>query len=626
MVDLKSRSNVDVQLEGLFNRYLVSISVSQIKKGVPRVNFKKIKLSKVKNLGDLLNKKNITSVYLDDSLLGLNLSFKREIAERQYGATESKYLNPLRKKVDHDLPGLKSQTDTQLVEEDKGAVTDELPFVSGELLKEDSEETIAPSPSFNLEAQISHDEENVIYSPSTVSLPPEEGGVISATGEQSDFIWPPPQKQEVREGEDEITKRKKKKTKKKSKSYFLIKEEPQKEKLVLTDPLKPAGFPWMSSKEDYEGLEDLYHGGLESELVDPEDVGKKHEESLAGKVESKKESKPEQLDKEIDELYKKQSEVQMTPAQVIFKAFAPNIPPGILQERKILPVFKDIKPRATLDKGDKVNFGVGKVEKMLGKFGGLKITPIRIIVYGGIAATIGYLIFNQFYPNVRMPLLQQQDDLAFKNIFKKTTQLKKSDNTVKKEEVDSIVFKPITESQRLALIQKAKESIAGRLDPFGQENVLKSIPPEKRQEIAEEKGPIDFPKQRKQVELVGIVSSKDKNLALVNVYTADYTLSEEDGKKEEENKLRLALNMAVPNRLEVSILDPVEDWNVNLISKSKSRSEDPVIELVKGDKKFKLKVGQKVLLPEEEKPEEELDKEPKTETLGDLSKGLLGIE
>lgn len=612
MVDLKSRSNVDVQLEGLFNRYLVSVSVSQIKKGVPRVNFKKIKLSKVKNLDDLLNKKNITSVYLDDSLLRLNLSFKREIAERQYGETKSKYLNPLRKKVDHDTVHKLPQSQAQPLQEESI-----LPFIPED--KEIKEKQEAKKDvTFNLEAQISHDEENVIYSPSTVSLPPEISDVISSTGEQSDFIWPPPQKQEVREGEGEITKQKKKKTKKKNKSYFLIKEEQQKE--------KPASFPWMTSKEDYEGLEDLYHGGLESELVDPKDVGKKHEESLAGKVEGKKESKPEQLDKEIDELYKRKSEVQMTPAQVIFKAFAPNIPPGILQETKILPVFKDIKPRATLDKGDKVNFGVGKVEKMLGKFGGLKITPIRIIVYGGIAATIGYLIFNQFYPNVRMPLVQQQDDLAFKNIFKKTTQLKKSDSTVKKEEVDSIVFKPITESQRLALIQKAKESIAGRLDPFGQESVLKSIPSEKRQEIAEEKGPVDFPRQRKQVELVGIVSSKDKNLALVNVYTADYTLSEEDGKKEEENKLRLALSMAVPNRLEVSILDPVEDWNVKLISKSKSRSEDPVIELVKGDKKFKLKVGQKVLLPEEEKPEEGLKEESEKEALGDLPKDLLGTE
>lgn len=611
MVDLKSRSNIDANLEGLFNKHLVSISVSQIKKGVPRVNFKKIKLSKVKNLDDLLNKRNITNVYLDDSLLGLNLSFKREIADTQYSSTEFK-LNPLRKKIDHDLPVLNSQADTQLEEEEKRAMTSKLPFVSGELPKEGNKETIekeeqVPAPSFNLEAQISQNEENVIYSPSTVSLPPEVSDVISSTGEQSDFIWPPPQKQEVREEKDDITKQKKKKTKKKSKSYFLIKEEQQKE--------KPAGFPWMSSTEDYEGLDVLYHGGLESELVDPKDIGKKHEES-----------KPEQKDKEIDELYKRQSEAPMAQAQVKFKAFVPNIPSEILQETKILPVFKDIKPRATLDKGDKVNFGVGKVEKMLGRFGGLKITPIRIVVYGGIAATIGYLIFNQFYPNVRMPVIQQQDDLAFKNIFKKTTQFKKSDVPIKKEEVDSIVFKPITESQRLALIQKARESIAGRLDPFGQENVLKSIPPEKRQEIADEKGPIDFPKQRKQVELVGIVSSKDKNLALVNVYTADYTLSEEDGKKEEENKLRLALSMAVPNRLEVSILDPVEDWNVKLISKSKSRSEDPVIELVKGDKKFKLKVGQKVLLPEEEKPEEELKEEPEKEALGDLPKDLLGAE
>ena len=62
--------------------------------------------------------------------------------------------------------------------------------------------------------------------------------------------------------------------------------------------------------------------------------------------------------------------------------------------------------------------------------------------------------------------------------------------------------------------------------------------------------------------------------------------------------------MAVPNRLEVSLLDPVDKWYVKQIIKGKAKGEDPVIVLVKGDKKFKLKVGQKVLLPEEKKPAE----------------------
>ena len=62
--------------------------------------------------------------------------------------------------------------------------------------------------------------------------------------------------------------------------------------------------------------------------------------------------------------------------------------------------------------------------------------------------------------------------------------------------------------------------------------------------------------------------------------------------------------MAVPNRLEVSLLDPVDEWYVKQIVKGKAKGDDPMIELVKGDKKFKLKVGQKVLLPEEKPPEE----------------------
>ena len=92
---------------------------------------------------------------------------------------------------------------------------------------------------------------------------------------------------------------------------------------------------------------------------------------------------------------------------------------------------------------------------------------------------------------------------------------------------------------------------------------------------------------------------RDKNLALVNVYTAEYTVMADDEKTIRDQALKTALGMAVPNRMEVSLLDPVEDWFVKEISKSKGRGEDPWLELVREDKKFKLKVGQKVLLPEE---------------------------
>ena len=73
----------------------------------------------------------------------------------------------------------------------------------------------------------------------------------------------------------------------------------------------------------------------------------------------------------------------------------------------------------------------------------------------------------------------------------------------------------------------------------------------------------------------------------------------DDDKLTRETKLKAVLSMAVPNRTEISVLDPLEDWYVKQISKSKSRSDDPTIELVKGDKKFTLRVGQRVLFPEE---------------------------
>ena len=151
----------------------------------------------------------------------------------------------------------------------------------------------------------------------------------------------------------------------------------------------------------------------------------------------------------------------------------------------------------------------------------------------------------------------------------------------------------------------ARESLENRIDPFGQEAVLPKELIQQKMEEQKNTGPLEIPLNRKQIELVGVISANNKNLALVNVYNADYTITEDDDKPAKDSKLKTALSMAVPNRLEVSLLDPVDEWYVKQIIKGKTRGDDPTIELVKGDKKFKLKVGQKVLLPEEKPPEEQ---------------------
>ena len=175
-------------------------------------------------------------------------------------------------------------------------------------------------------------------------------------------------------------------------------------------------------------------------------------------------------------------------------------------------------------------------------------------------------------------------------------------------------MKPIGESERLVLIEKARESLEGRLDPFE----VRRTPAESTEGIpgitpTSESSTDDIPLQRKQFELVGVISAENKNLALVNIYVADYAVKSEDDKATRDTKLKTALSMAVPNRIEVSVLDPLEDWYVKQIIKSRSRTEDPMIELVKRDKKFKLRVGQKVLLPEEktfEQVKEDLESNP----------------
>lgn len=249
---------------------------------------------------------------------------------------------------------------------------------------------------------------------------------------------------------------------------------------------------------------------------------------------------------------------------------------------------------------------------MFEKFG-YKLTPIRIIILGGAVATIGYSIWNYLLPIINSSYSNQgSSTVVVKNLFKAknmhtysgTLTDKKSDKLKPQELLEEKNFSPITEEERQTLIQMARESLENRLDPFGQEAVLPKEVIQQKMEEQADTGPEEIPVNRKQLELVGVISANNKNLALVNIYNADYTITEDDDKPVRDSKLKTALSMAVPNRLEVSLLDPVDKWYVKQIIKGKAKGEDPVIVLVKGDKKFKLKVGQKVLLPEEKKPEE----------------------
>ena len=244
----------------------------------------------------------------------------------------------------------------------------------------------------------------------------------------------------------------------------------------------------------------------------------------------------------------------------------------------------------------------------------VKITPIRIIILGGVIVTLGYCIWGYLLPDIigykqgnlsgiKVKNLFHDKEIADrKNSFESSDSSKKSElETAKKLQLlDENSLTPVTENERQFLITKAKESIENRLDPFAQGVVIMEQIEQQKAEAKAEEGPKEIPLMRKQVELVGIISSNNKDLALVNIYDANYTVLPDDDDDVKKSKLKTAISMAVPNRFEVSLLDPVEDWYVKQVVKGKTRDDEPYIELVRGNKKFKLKVGQKLLLPEQD--------------------------
>lgn len=564
-------------LEGLFKSTSLPVNLSELKTNVPRVNLKKLKISVQDKLDNLLRQKNVTRVYLDEKLFSLDFDFKRGSGEDAFSKGR---LSILRKKNE----------------------------------PKEKEEQVT----FNMEAEAAQDE-NIIYSPSDISMPPLKEDVVSLSGEKDIMSWPPHKEEDIQKGEKETQK----KEKPAKKPYFLsipeeeiskeppeIKEASEKtvetKKEEETKETKQDVFPWVKAEDAYEDLESIFRGGLESELLDiPEFTESKKEEVVGPQESSRPDFKVEEekLEKSTPKaptakVPHKEDEYKETSGSI--RAFMPEITGSnihVFDGSTLLLGIGQSLEEEILQKGAKIK---GKAGEMFGNF---KLSPISIAIIGGAAITLGYLyLSSNNYLNFLSPSVSEKSNIQVRSIFKPQHLKKKSlDIDSKKEsKVSSMVpFNPISEEQRLTLIQKAKEAIESRLDPFGIESILPALPPSKKEDKEKEEPIKDISLQRKQVELVGVISAENKNLALLNIYTVDYTVPIESDKETREKSLKDALSMSVPNRLEVSILDPVEDWYVKQISKSKTRGEDPTIILVKGNQQFTLRVGQKVLLPEE---------------------------
>lgn len=609
MTDLEQGSNIDLdKLEHLMQAY-----DSGIEKNVPKVNLKRVKLNKLQNLDGALKNKNLTTLTLTDSLENLNLPIKRITSESEIFNENIALKSPLRKKGE------------------KGTLP----------ISEPVNESHSKNVTFNLEAQIVQDDENIILSPGIISLPQLNDDVISSSGDKSSYVWPPVNQN--KEKKKKKTGNKKSKIKAKTKKPYFISEkqieQPIVEELLAKTPetvlpviekqpiikierisldehnkeieeIQSSSFPWGTSSVEQLSVDDIFHGGLESELVDaPSDkaIETPVEKVVINEVASAfdddepfKINRGEPKNDDLNILYNQDEKPTQIP---IFKAVKPEIPSDL---------YSDVNSSIN---GIKLQ---GKASEMFDNYNTNSSGPIKVIILGGLTITLAYLVWSYLLPNLQTMSTSSESNyqkVVVRDLFNKSKKVIKEpvpalkngtvENTDKTVEESALLqddnsISPITEKYRLTLIQRAREAIQGRLDPFGQEEVLPyETIAKKKEEEAPPKPLPDIQLQRKQVELVGVISTREKDLALVNVYTAEYAVRPEDEKDVRETKLKAALSMAVPDRIEVSLLDPVEDWYVKQIVKSKSKNEDPIINLVKGDKKFKLRVGQKVLLPDE---------------------------
>ena len=476
MVDLKSRSGNEIF-------QLTSISVSNFKSNIPRVNFRKIKLNRFQSLYSNFKSKNITQLYPDEKFLEFNLPIRK--TESAVTSNEIS-VNPLRKKKNDE------EEENIIIEE--SVLEPESLENLGNLENLESKKDIT----FNLEAEIVHEDENMLLSPTFPATPQIKDDLVSSSGEGVSFVWPPVLEKKI--------KKKTKHKKIKKKPYFLsaeskpLKQSEEKSKKIESKISDTSNFPWALTQNDNPPIEEIFRGGLESELLDV----------------------PEKI--EVKEQKEEKIKAPFT-GEVVYKALFPNVSFESLPEHMINDSLKNIGWFSkSLDKFNNLEFGIvvtGKNEKknekrvgaMFEKFS-YKLTPIRIIILGGAVATLGYSVWNYLLPIINSN--QVSNKVIVRDLFKtknihangKTLVEKNEDKLQMSELLDGKSFSPITEDERQSLIQMARESLENRLDPFGQEAVL---PKEVIQQKLEEQmtGPLEIPVSRVQLELVGVISANN---------------------------------------------------------------------------------------------------------------------
>lgn len=609
---------------------------------LPKVNFKKIKLPAKEIFIKSLKPKNVTQISFSNEIISSIPEIQSKNLSDSSEEDKVNILSPLRKKSNEVKSEIKAEAE----------------------IKEVHSENLT----FNYQAEVvTESNEDIILSPSVIPLPQLQKEEISLSGD--DLVWPPKAEKKLSKSKLNKEKNKSKNLKKsKSKPYFIGSEqaeqpieknrEKENEVNLFNDIKNNDVFPWIASHIDNVENQDESSGGLEAELLGlnktlDEDINQQifqnPSNELKKPIESEvitdivEELKPPEFLEELENLNKSNfqeiKDEEVLSEEVFNKESNINDSDMPAKAIRSLPLqssfsnteYKTNNNTSTQNQNQSVelsNKGKGKT-KLANNKG--KTSPLVIIILGGATCTLGYLLWTNWKDYFLKNGYGGNDKVVVRNIYKKPLKnklLKKKSkiNKAEKVEEDNFSIKPITEEERLTLIQRAKEAIESRLDPFGQEAVLPPSTVDNLESDKKKEAPLQINIQRKQVELVGVVSAKEKNLALVNIYSVDFVVTEDDTEEKIEEELRKELGKANPNRIEVFVLDPVDEWYVKSVNRSNSRTEEPSIDLVKDDKKFRLKVGQKVLLPSEKTFEDLVEEaKAKKEEEEDLKAGL-GLE
>lgn len=212
-------------------------SKSDLLKKLPKIDFRRLKLKKINHVESCLEKKNVSVDHFEDKLCKMNLGYKRVVKESE---VEDFTIKPLRKK------GVKSQ---EVVEKEEA--------------KEENFSLPKKQETLSEEAKSSEPSSEFAWPPKLLSATKSETKASSKKRKSKKpyFI--------ESELEEKVVKPESKNVENNALDDLFIGDSSNKSE--SSKPVGKEAFPWEANDDAYRNLEDVFSGGLESELVDSDD-------------------------------------------------------------------------------------------------------------------------------------------------------------------------------------------------------------------------------------------------------------------------------------------------------------------------------------------------------------------